>query len=56
MGAFGLRRDIVFRQIKQLSAGQKVRAALVKVLLSDADLLVLDEPNNFFGYYCHLCS
>lgn len=36
--------DLLDRQLGQLSAGQKTRAALAKALVNEPDLLVLDEP------------
>lgn len=33
--------------VKKLSGGERVRLGLAKVLLSDANLLILDEPTNF---------
>ena len=34
------------QKVEELSGGQKKRAALVKVLLADHDILILDEPTN----------
>ena len=36
----------VFKNMQELSGGQKKKVALVKVLLSDVDFLILDEPTN----------
>lgn len=38
--------DDVFKQIKDLSGGERARLVLLKLLLSDANFLVLDEPTN----------
>ncbi len=38
--------DDVFKPIRALSGGERARAALLKLVLSDANLLILDEPTN----------
>lgn len=40
-------RDEVYKPIHVLSGGERVKAALAKVFLSDSNTLVLDEPTNF---------
>lgn len=47
LGAFGIRRDKVFQKTISLSGGEKIKLALIKALLSGANLLILDEPTNF---------
>lgn len=47
LGAFGMHRDKVFQATASLSGGEKVKLSLIQVLLSGADLLILDEPTNF---------
>jgi ATP-binding cassette subfamily F protein 3 len=41
------RGDDVFKRVGDLSMGEKGRVAFAKLILSDANLLVLDEPTNY---------
>lgn len=47
LDGFGFKGDIVFKQVSSLSGGEKVKVALCKVLLSDNNLMILDEPTNY---------
>ncbi|MBM7836591.1 ABC-F type ribosomal protection protein CplR [Clostridium sardiniense] len=47
LDGFGFKGDTVFKQVSSLSGGEKVKIALCKVLLSDNNLLILDEPTNY---------
>lgn len=47
LGCFLFSRDDVFKQIKNLSMGEKCRVAFLNLYYSNANLLVLDEPTNF---------
>jgi len=46
LGALRLRKDSVFKRIKDLSEGEKGRVIIAKLLLSGANFLILDEPTN----------
>ncbi len=46
LAAFLFKGDDVFKQISELSGGERARVALLKLLLSGANFLVLDEPTN----------
>ncbi len=46
LARFGLRGDIVFQRVGQLSGGERSRAALARVAATDANFLILDEPTN----------
>ena len=40
------KREDFFKPIQLLSGGEKVKAALAKILVSDCNVLMLDEPTN----------
>ncbi|MDQ6856045.1 MAG: ABC-F family ATP-binding cassette domain-containing protein [Candidatus Dormibacteraeota bacterium] len=46
LGGLGLDESLQGRDPRQLSGGQKRRVELSKLLLADADLLLIDEPTN----------
>ena len=46
LGAFLFTGDDVFKQISMLSGGERVRLALVKILQTKPNFLILDEPTN----------
>jgi ATP-binding cassette, subfamily F, member 3 len=46
LGAFGLQGEIVEAPVKQLSGGERSRAALAKLTVAGVNVLILDEPTN----------
>jgi ATP-binding cassette subfamily F protein 3 len=48
LGRFLFKDDMVFQQVSSLSGGEKARLSLLKIMLSGANLLIMDEPTNLF--------
>lgn len=46
LAAFLFTNDDVFKQIKDLSGGERGRVSLAKLMLSESNFLILDEPTN----------
>lgn len=46
LGRFGIRGDMVFQKIKELSGGEKARLVFSMMTISAPNLLILDEPTN----------
>ncbi len=46
LGSFGLTNDSVFKEVSQISGGEKARLALALIIIKPSNLLILDEPTN----------
>jgi ATP-binding cassette subfamily F protein 3 len=46
LGRLNIRRDMVHQKIGKLSVGERSKAALAKILFSDFNILIFDEPTN----------
>ncbi len=46
LGNLGLKGDSVFKEVHQISGGEKARLALALLIVKPCNLLVLDEPTN----------
>lgn len=47
LSEFGFKNDAVNKKVSELSGGERVKAAICKVILSNNNLLILDEPTNY---------
>lgn len=46
LGRFMFYHDDIFKEIGELSGGERARVSLLKLMLSNANLLMMDEPTN----------
>ncbi|MBR3281152.1 MAG: ABC-F family ATP-binding cassette domain-containing protein [Clostridia bacterium] len=46
LAIFLFKGEDVFKEIKDLSGGEKARISLLKIMLSESNFLILDEPTN----------
>ena len=46
LGNLGLKNDAVFKEVNQISGGEKARLALALLIVKPCNLLILDEPTN----------
>lgn len=51
LARFLFRTDSVYKKVHVLSGGEKVKVALCKIILSNNNLLILDEPTNYLDIY-----
>lgn len=45
------KREEVYKKVSQLSGGERVKVSFAKIILSDINLLILDEPTNYLDIY-----
>ncbi|MHC1684540.1 MAG: ribosomal protection-like ABC-F family protein [Clostridiaceae bacterium] len=45
------KREDIYKKVKVLSGGEKVKVSFAKILLSDINMLILDEPTNYLDIY-----
>lgn len=47
LSEFGFKNNSVNKKIEELSGGERVKVAICKIILSNNNLLILDEPTNY---------
>ncbi len=51
LAGLGISEDLHQKQMKELTAGEKVKVLLAQALFGDPDILLLDEPTNHLDIY-----
>jgi ATP-binding cassette subfamily F protein 3 len=51
LGRFFFSGESVFKKVFQLSGGERARLAIAKLLMSQQNFLILDEPTNYLDIY-----
>lgn len=51
LARLGFIEEDVYKKVKVLSGGERVKVALAKIFVSDCNTLILDEPTNFLDIY-----
>lgn len=51
LARLNIKRDDVYKKVEVISGGERVKVQLVKILLSDIQVLMLDEPTNFLDIH-----
>ena len=51
LGRFFFSGESVFKKVFQLSGGERARLAIAKLLMSNQNFLILDEPTNYLDIY-----
>lgn len=47
LGNLNIRNDEIYKKVVDISGGEKVKVSLAKIILSNSNMLILDEPTNF---------
>ena len=47
LGNLNIRNDKIYKKVVDISGGEKVKVSLAKIILSNSNMLILDEPTNF---------
>ncbi|URZ17839.1 ribosomal protection-like ABC-F family protein [Clostridium felsineum] len=45
------KKEDVYKKVSELSGGERVKASFAKIILSESNMLILDEPTNYLDIY-----